>query len=134
MQGDQRQLAGFDSFNDLTALLSRDLAISNMPPPDENLGRVERLGGEPLIGVIEPHGLHTDLRLLAEIPRNRIPQKLVVGLFLSRLLLVPHHDANGIGGDGLQTSREQQQGGKERTKHERLPECGTSEDGTASRA
>lgn len=94
MQPDERQLSAFDSGNDVLRHLRRDVVVPDMPPPNQHVGVVEQTCRQSLLRLIDVRRDHPQPRLLAEVIGDRVAEKILVRLLLSRLLLVPNDDAN----------------------------------------
>ena len=93
VEGDEDEPAVADPFHDSPPRLRLHLGLTNMPPPDEDVGVVEERVSDPLLGVVELHRTDREPRLLLQMGGDCVAEKVVVGLLLRRLLLVPDEDA-----------------------------------------
>ena len=94
MKGDEREFARLDPLDDVAADLGRKLSVAAMSPPDQDIGLVERLGGNALIGVIEADRVNLEARLFLQISSDFVAKEIVIGLSLFGLLLIPDKDSN----------------------------------------
>jgi hypothetical protein len=70
-----------------------DVLVFLMAPPDDDVGPVDVLVREPLVGVLDRDGADLDAVLFLQVFGEMVAQVIGIGLFLGFLLFVPHEDA-----------------------------------------
>jgi hypothetical protein len=70
-----------------------------MAPEDEHVRGIERCVAQPLIRIIETHGLHGKAGLFLQMRGDGLAEELLsISLLLLRLLLVPDENSDGFNG------------------------------------
>src|SRR5436305_12857428 len=103
MQRDEAKLALSHARSDCLGMRIGDRAVSNVPPPNEDVCGGERGLIHTLLRQIQARGLNSDPWQRAKVRGDSFTEKLVpVCLFLFWLLFVPDKDANWFGHGGLE--------------------------------
>jgi hypothetical protein len=91
---DQIALASLYPTYDIFAKFQFDFRVSHMAPPNDHLCEIEHGWRYALLSILDRGRTDLEARLGPQVLGNCIPEKVIVGLFLGGLLLVPNKHTN----------------------------------------
>lgn len=110
VQCNEVEISSDDAIEDALSIFIGDVVMADMSPPDQDIGPVEVLVGEALIGIIEGDGADVEFGIGEglELGGDFVAEKIFVGFFLPGLSFVPDKDVNGgvVSGGKVDCERE----------------------------